>query len=122
MGNLTLACRDVYLTHLQSGIKPDTVAALRTAPMHISTLFPDSVIKKAEEEFAHYETKGHSSASHGKGRFHPYECTEKRSDKRSGNKLDRPAWKNISKLHYRKPKGKSSNYSSRPAKGQQSYK
>ena len=32
MGNLTLARRDAYLTHLKNGIKPDTVAALRTAP------------------------------------------------------------------------------------------
>ena len=52
MGNPILARRDAYLNHLKSGIKPDTVAALRTAPMHISTLFPDSIIKKAEEEIA----------------------------------------------------------------------
>ena len=43
-GNLTLARR------VKSGVKPDTVAALRMAPLHISTLFPDSVIKKAERK------------------------------------------------------------------------
>ena len=48
IGNLTLARRDAYLTHVKSGIKPDTVAALRTAPLHIPTLFPDSVIKRAQ--------------------------------------------------------------------------
>ena len=35
MGNLTLACRDVYLNHLKNGIKPDALAALRTGPLHI---------------------------------------------------------------------------------------
>ena len=50
MGNLTLACRDAYLTQLKTGVKPDTMVALRTAPVHISTLFPDSAIKRAEEE------------------------------------------------------------------------
>ena len=35
MENLTLARRDAYLNHLKSGIKPDTVAALKTAPLHI---------------------------------------------------------------------------------------
>ena len=50
MGNLTLICRDAYLSHLRTGIKPDTLTALRSAPLHISTLFPDSVIKRAEED------------------------------------------------------------------------
>ena len=58
MGNLTLARRDAYLNHVKNGIKLDTLAALRTAPLHISTLFPDAVIKRAEEEIAHYDNKG----------------------------------------------------------------
>ena len=105
MGNLTLARRDAYLNHVKGGVKTDTIAALRTAPLHIPTLFPDSVIKRAEEEIAHFEAKGQSS-SRGKGRYHPYECTEKRSNKRSDSKNDRPAWKNISKGSYKKSKGK----------------
>ena len=120
MGNLTLARRDAYLNHIRGGVKPDTIAALRTASLHIPTLFPDSIIKLAEEEIAHFEANGQSS-SRSKGRYHPYERTEKRSDKRSDSKSDRPAWKNMSKGSYKKSKGKSS-YSSRPAKGQQSYK
>ena len=76
MGNLTLACRDAYLNHLKSGIKPYTVAALRTAPLHIPTLFPDSVIRRAEEEIAHFESKGQAS-SRSKGRYHPYKWTER---------------------------------------------
>ena len=121
MGNLTLARRDAYLTHVKSGIKPDTVAALRTAPLHIPTLFPDAVIKRAEE-ISHYETKGHSGSSHGKAHFHPYDRSDRRSDKRLDKKGDKPAWKNIGKGRYRKPRGKAPSYSSRPAKGQQSYK
>ena len=121
MGKLTLARRDAYLNHIKGGVKPDTVATLRTAPLHIPTLFPDNIIKQAEEEIAHFEAKGQSS-SRDKGRYHPYEHTEKRSDKRSDSKSDRPAWKNIGKGSYKKPKGKSSSYALRPAKGQQFYK
>ena len=122
MGNLTLARRDAYLTHVKSGIKPDTVAALRAAPLHISTLFPDSVIKRAEEEISHYESRGQASGSRGKARFHPYDRPDKKSDRRQDKKGDKPAWKNIGKGRYRKPRGKASNYTSRPAKGQQPYK
>ena len=118
MANLTLTRRDSYLTHVKTGIKADTVAALRQAPIHIATLFPDDLVKRAEEEISHHESKGHAGTSHGKGRFHPYERPERRSDKKS----DRPAWKNIGKGWSRKPRGKASNFSSRPAKGQQSYK
>ena len=107
MGNLTLARRDAYLNHLKSRIKPDTVVVLRTAPLHIPTFFPDNVMKWAEKEIADFESKGQSS-SRGKGRYHPYECMGKRSD----NKDDRPAWKNIGKGQYKKSKGRSSNYSS----------
>ena len=63
MGNLTLARRDAYLTLVKSGIKPDTLAALRTAPLHFATSFLDSVIKRAEEEIAHYDSKGQSASS-----------------------------------------------------------
>ena len=63
MGNLTLARRDAYLNHVKNGIKPDTLAALRTAPLHISTLFPDTAIKWAEEEIALYDNKGQSTKS-----------------------------------------------------------
>ena len=55
MENLTLARRDAYLNHIKGDVKPDTVAALRTAPLHIPTLFPDSIIKWAEEKIAHFE-------------------------------------------------------------------
>ena len=73
MGNLTLAHRDAYLSHLRAGIKPDTLTALRSAPLHIPTLFPDSAIRKAEEDIAQFESKAHTSSAHSKGRYHPYE-------------------------------------------------
>ena len=122
MGNITLARRDAYLSHLRTGIKLDTFNALRTGPLHINTLFPDSVIRKAEEDIAHFKSKGHSSSTHSKGQYHPYEWPDKRSDSRSEAKLERPGWKNISRKQFKKGKGRSANYSSRPAKGQQSYK
>ena len=121
MGNLTLACRDSYLTHIKSGVKPDTLAGLRTAPIHIATLFPDSLIKRAEEEIAHFESKGHMSSTRGKGRYHPYERLEKKTDRKSSFKSDKPAWKNIGKIQRKRSRGKATHYS-QPAKGQQSYK
>ena len=41
MANITLARRDSYLYHLRYGIKQDTLDALRTAPLHMATLFLD---------------------------------------------------------------------------------
>ena len=38
VANTTLTRRDSYLSHLKIGIKPDTLAALCTGPLHISTL------------------------------------------------------------------------------------
>ena len=71
MGNLTLVRRDAYLSHLRTGIKQDTLTALRIAPLHLPTLFPDATIKRAEEDIAQFESKGHSTSGHSKGRYHP---------------------------------------------------
>ena len=51
---LPLARRDAYLDHLRSGINPET--ALQTAHLQMSTLFPDSVQKKAEDDVSQYES------------------------------------------------------------------
>ena len=40
MANVTLLRSDSYLAYLKAGIKADTLAALRTAPLHLPTLFP----------------------------------------------------------------------------------
>ena len=118
MGNLTLAHRDAYMGQFRTGIKHDTLIALRTAPLHIPTLFPHAAIKKAEEDIAHFESKSQPGSSRNKGWYHPYI----RSGKRSDSMWKRPAWKTIGKRQFKKGKGRSALYSSRPAKGQLSYK
>ena len=116
MANATLLRRDSYLAYLKAGVKADTLNALRTAPLHLDTLFPDSTVKRAEEDIADFD-KGRSGSVYKGRRYHPYERQESRSDK----KQYRPAWKNLSCTQRRKNKGKQQ-YSSRPAKGQQSFK
>ena len=119
VANTTLARRDSYLSYLKMGIKPDTLAALRTGPLHIATLFPDTVLKQAEQDIGNFESKGQIQSGK-KSRFHPYERQDKRSDYR---KSDCPTWKNIgNRGQSKKNKAKASYYSSRPAKGQQSFK
>ena len=121
MGNLTLVRRDAYLSHLRTGIKPDTLTALRSAPLHISTLFPDWVIKRAEEDIAQLESKGHACGSQNKGRYHPYERHDKKLVNRD-SRLDKPAWKTIGRKQFRRGRGHTTTFSSWAAKGQQSYK
>ena len=58
MANITLVKIDSYRDHLSSCIKQDTLATLRTAPLHLATLYPDDVYKKAEDDIAQYENKG----------------------------------------------------------------
>ena len=88
---------------MKNGIKLDILAALRTAPLQFVTLFPDSVIKRAEEDIAHYDNKGQSASSSArdKGRYHPYERSDKGSESRSDAKLNKSAWKNIMRRQFR---------------------
>ena len=60
MANLTLLCIDSYLEHVKQGIKPDTLNQLRTAPLFTYGLFPDAVIRTAEQDIVHFETTGHA--------------------------------------------------------------
>ena len=62
IANVTLLRRESYLAYLKAGIKADTLAALRTAPLHISTLFPDTALKQAEEDISNAD-KGRSGRS-----------------------------------------------------------
>ena len=66
VANFTLARRDSYLEYLHARVKQDTLAALRTAPIHIHSLFPDQLLMKAEEEVARSEERRSSSQSHRK--------------------------------------------------------
>ena len=56
--NLILLRRDSYLDHVKSGIKPDTYNQLRNAPLFGQGLFPDAVIRTAEQDIASYQTSG----------------------------------------------------------------
>ena len=122
MYNFTLTRRDVYLAHVKSSIKPDTLAALREAPLASATLFLDTILRKAEEDISKFEDIGHShasSASRKYNRYNPY----KRSDKSySDAKFVTPAWKNIGRVQKKKSRIQAAKYSSRQAKGQSSFK
>ena len=84
MANLTLVRRDSYLEHIKPGVKPDTFSALRNCALNGHALFPDAVIRKAEDEIAQFETtrctsqpgSGHGgfATGHKKGqaRYQPY--------------------------------------------------
>ena len=101
MANATLLRRDSYLSYLKAGVKADTLNALRTAPLQLDTLFPDSAVKRAEEDISGFD-KGRSASVYKSRRYHPYERQEPRSDKGQ----DRSAWKNLSRTQRRKNKGK----------------
>ena len=88
--------------YLRNWTRLSTVKALRTAPLYLPILFPDSVIKQAEEDIASYD-KGQSGSVYKKGHYHPYERTESKSDNK---KQDRLAWKNLSCGHNRRSKEK----------------
>ena len=100
---------------MQTG-PPNVRKSSQNCPFHIPTLFPDSVIKQAKKDIASFD-KGRSGSVYKKGHYHPYERPESKPDNR---KQDRPAWKNLSRGHNKRNKGKHQ-YSSRPAKGQQAY-
>ena len=69
MANLTLARRDSYLEFLCGGVKPDTLTALSTAPVHLNSLFPDSLLVKAEDEISRSEERHSSGSVHRKPIF-----------------------------------------------------
>ena len=111
MANITLTRRDFYLNHLRSAIKQDTLKTLRTAPLHLATLFPDTVLKKAEEDIAQFENKGYSGlSSQKKGCYYLYERPSKSSNEISQSY--RPAWKSMSHGNSKKGRDKSSHYTS----------
>ena len=107
VANMTLTRWDAYLAHVKAGNNQDTLSALRQALL--PTLFPDQILKKAEEDIAQHEKKGHSShssPSHKNDHYHPYHRPKKSREQKSG----KPAWKTIGSYR-QKRKGKSSQYS-----------
>ena len=74
MANVTICRRDSYLAHVKSCLKQDTLAALHQATLDLPSLFPDSVLKKAEDDIGRFEDKGQSNGqARGRrdNRFHP---------------------------------------------------
>ena len=124
MGNITLARRAAYLTHQKNGVKPDTLAALRTGLCRLRHCSQTQLSRRLRRKLPTTTARDnlHLSYTHGKGRYHPYERVDKKSEGRSDRKQERPAWKNTGRCQFRRGRGKSTNFSSRPAKGQQSYK
>ena len=119
MDNLTLARRGSYLEFICGGLKPDTLTALRTAPVHLHSLFPDSLLVKAEDEISCSEERHSSGSAHRKpGRFHPYASSSDRSTPQLDRKPTTPAWKQIRDRQMgQKGHGKASNFTQKPAKG-----
>ena len=96
MANLTLARRDSYLEFIHSGVKQDNLTALRTAPVHLHSLFPDSLLIKAEDEISRSEERHSSGSSHKKpSRFHPFASSSGRSTQQPDQKPTALAWKQI---------------------------
>ena len=50
MINLTLTLWDSYMDYLKAGIKQDTLTVLSNSLLHMSSLFPDHLLAKVEEE------------------------------------------------------------------------
>ena len=124
VANLTLTRRDSYLEFLKAGIKQDTLTSLRTAPLHLSALFPDHIIARAEEEIRHHEDKRTSGPSQRKPqRFHPY-SQPSRQQQEPDRKQGLPAWKQLGnrRCGQRSHQGKAASFSQRPAKTQKQYK
>ena len=102
--NLVLLHRDSYLEHVKQGIKSDTLNQFRNAPLFGYGLFPDAVIRTAEQDIAHFETTGTAprpdpGASQQSGwrsshRYRPYEKKEHKPTG-SGNKEQLP-WRQFS--------------------------
>ena len=139
MANLTLVRRDSYLEHLKPGVKPDTFAALRNCPLNGYALFPDAIIRKAEDDITQHEAAkrtsqpglGHGgfagAQKRGQNRYQPYSTGWKSQDatKPSGNSgKDMPAWKSFGGRGRPRGRGRGgpANHGSRGSKDVHPYK
>ena len=106
---MTLCLSPWQIVNWPAGIKHDSLAALRTAPLQLATLFSDDVLKRAEEDIVKFENKGYSLSQEGSFLpLHPDKRTE-------GKKSDKPACKNIGGHGQGKRQRNRSYYSSQPA-------
>ena len=123
VANFTQARKDSYLEYLHARVKQGMLAALRTAPFHMHSLFPDQLIMKAKEDVARSEERRSSSKSHRKpGCFHPYASSDK-SLLQQSRRSSVPAWKQIRECQQSgKDRGKACTFSQKLAKGSKSRK
>ena len=124
MANLTLACRDSYLEFMSGGVKPDTLTALCTSQVHLHSLFPDSLLVKAEDEISRSEERRSAGSTHRKpGCFHPDVPSSGRSSHQLDRKPTTPARKQIRDWQAgQKGGGKASNFTQKPVKGLKKHK
>ena len=142
MANLTLTRRDSYLENLKAGVKPDTFSALRNCPLNGYALFPDDIIRKAEDEITHVENARRTSQpgpgrggftggfkkQQQQGRFQPYPTnwTKSQDTTRSGGPTgkDMPAWKSFGGRGRARGRGRGGQpgRGTRPAKDNHPYK
>ena len=123
VANLTLARRDSYLEFIRTGIKQDTLMSLRSAPLHMSALFPDHILTKAEEEIRHFEDKRTPGPARKGQHFHTYAQSSKpHYHQQSEQTSTLTAWKQIRRRGHRSTRGKASSFSQRPAKTQKPFK
>ena len=105
MSNLILLRRDSYLDHVKNGIKPDTYNQLRNAPLFGHGLFPDAVIRTAEQDITSHHSSG-SVPRPGPGaaqqtgwrsshRYRPYDSRDSRNT--GTGDQDRQAWRQFSR-------------------------
>ena len=112
IANLTLVRRESFLEHIKAGVKPDTFSALRNCPLNTRALFPDVVIRKAEDEIAQFETQMRTNQpgpcrggfavnqKREQKKYQPYSANWKHGQEASQtsgstSKKDMPAWKSF---------------------------
>ena len=115
MANVTLVRHDSYFSHVKSALKQDTLTALRQAPMDL----PDSVLKR-DEDMASLKTKVGPMDSPVVGGTIVF--TPTRGWINRHRKSGKPTWKQLGRLSKKKGGCQSIKFSSRPARGQPSYK
>ena len=111
MANLTLVHRDSFMEHIKTGVKLDNFSALRNCSLNTHALFPDAVIRKAEDKIAQFETRKRTNQpGPGRGgfasnqkrqqkRYQPYSTNWKHGQEASqtggSTGKDMPAWKSF---------------------------
>ena len=121
MGNITLLRRDAYLDHLKQGVEPNTWCALCNSPLNSSGLFPDDVVRRAEEEIAKADSEGRATqpgSGHGgygskkQNRYQPYHGGWNRNKESSrptqSQEPEVPAWRSFGRNRNNRGRGASS--------------